>query len=106
LNPDHTLTALETGFPLYHWYFMKKWHHSLKIKSHLFPERVTLEGISRAWSIRTLTEYFVSHYTEFPNVDAYLSGYGIKVAGFKKKITLSALPMREQLLPDRTGPAT
>ncbi len=77
LNPDRTLTALETGFPLYHWYFLKKWHRSLRIKQQLYPDLVRLEGISRAWRIRELTEYFVCHYTEFPDANAYLSGYAI-----------------------------
>ena len=77
LNPDHTITALEAGFPLYHWHFMRKWQRSIRIKHHYFPELINLDEISKFKSIRALTDYFVPRYTEYPNAGAYLYGYAV-----------------------------
>ena len=77
LNPDHTITALETGFPLYHWHFMRKWQRSLRKKHYYFPELVDLVEISQFKSIRALTDYFVPRYTEYPDATAYLYGYAV-----------------------------
>ena len=77
LNPDHTITALEAGFPLYHWHFMRKWQRSIRIKHHYFPELINLDEISKFKSIRALTDYFVPRYTEYPDASAYLYGYAL-----------------------------
>jgi len=77
LNPDHTITALETGFPLYHWYFMKKWQRSLKLKHYYYPELVDIDKVLQFNSIRALTDYFVPRYTQFPSTSAYLYGYAV-----------------------------
>lgn len=91
LNPDHTISVLEKGFPLYHWHFMKKWRRSLKIKHHFFPDLVDLEEISRFNNIRSLTEYFVTRYTGFPSAKAYLDGYAVvgnRLAGLQIPATI------------------
>ena len=42
VDPSAVMRALETGSPLYHWYFMKKWRSSLRKK--------------RALALRTVSE--------------------------------------------------
>ena len=93
LNPDHSITALETGFPLYHWYFMKKWQTSLKRKHHFFPELINLDEVMQFKTIRSLTEYFVPRYTEFPTANDYLYGYAVvghRLAGLQVPTTIIA----------------
>jgi len=77
LNPESTLTAMETGPALYQAYFMKKWHRSLKIKHQAFPHLIDIKRVLRYKSVRALTEYFVHEYTGFPDISAYLNGYAI-----------------------------
>ena len=77
LYPPHTLTAMETGFPVYHLYFMKKWRKSLKIKQRLFPYVKGLEQTSRFRTIGKMTDYFVRNFTEFPDLMTYLKGYAL-----------------------------
>ena len=37
LDPAATMTEMERGQPLYHWYFQRKWRSSLERKRELFP---------------------------------------------------------------------
>ncbi len=90
LNPESTLTAMETGPALYHAYFMKKWRNSLKIKHQAFPHSIDIKEVSRYKSIRALTEYFVHQHTEFPNITAYLNGYAI-IGDILKELEIPSL---------------
>ncbi len=77
LDPDNTLTALESGWWLYHWYYLKNWQRSLIAKHRYFPD---LEGLEHAGSftgLREMTEYFVSRFTHYPTLKDYLNGYTI-----------------------------
>lgn len=77
LDPDRTMVALETGWCLYHRYFMKKWRNSLTLKRRLFPEYTDLKDFSRFKTLRDMTAYFAPRYTGFPDMTAYLNGYAI-----------------------------
>ncbi len=77
LRPLSTLDAMENGFFLYEGYFMKKWRRSLRLKEGFFPDLVKMDEVNRHTSIRALTDYFIREYTDFANLDAYLSGYAI-----------------------------
>lgn len=77
VHGESGLRALESGFPLYHWYFMRKWRRSLAQKREHFPERNTFDPARLERDMRDLTRYLVEHYTEFPSLDAYLDGYAI-----------------------------
>lgn len=86
IDPNKTLIALETGFFVYHKYFIKKWRRSLRKKKKYFPNLEGLERISDFSGLRDMTEYFVHHHTEFSSMDEYLAGYTIKkdiTDGFK-----------------------
>jgi predicted alpha/beta-fold hydrolase len=76
LDPVATLAALERGFPLYHWYFVRKWARSLSIKQSAWPrdyDFAALKGIG----IRGMTEELVRRFTEFETLADYLNGYAI-----------------------------
>lgn len=71
------LRALETGMPLYHWYFMRKWRASLRRKRALFPERHRFDAAVLRHDMRALTAELVRRYTEYPDLDAYFEAYAI-----------------------------
>ncbi|MEJ2513747.1 MAG: alpha/beta fold hydrolase [Gammaproteobacteria bacterium] len=77
LDPHSTLVAMERGARIYESYFMKKWRRSLILKACLFPDRYHFGNLRRFHGIRDMTAFFVAGYTEFPDLDAYLSGYAI-----------------------------
>jgi predicted alpha/beta-fold hydrolase len=77
VHGESGLRALETGFPLYHWYFMKKWRRSLEAKRRHFPDRHRFVTADLDRDMRGLTRFLVEQYTEFPTLEAYLDGYAI-----------------------------
>ncbi len=77
IRPLHVIDALESGFALYEQYFVRKWRRSLRIKQALYPERYRLEEWFRLKNLRDQTDYLVEHFTEFPNLHAYLEGYSV-----------------------------
>lgn len=77
LRPHTTMDVLESGSFVYHRYFISKWKRSLKLKQQLFPELYDFKDIFAQRSIRTMTKIMVERYSEFTDIDAYLSGYAI-----------------------------
>ncbi|QOJ33059.1 MAG: alpha/beta fold hydrolase [Gammaproteobacteria bacterium] len=77
LDPRHTLEALDGGLPMYRLYFLRKWRRSLERKRRAFPDLYEFGRLGRFRSLREMTGYFVSHFTGFPDLDAYLRGYAI-----------------------------
>jgi uncharacterized protein len=77
LDPAVTMTTLETGFPLYHGYFVRKWTRSLAKKQMAWPEHYDFEDILRVGNLREMTRLLVASHTEYPTVDDYLAGYAI-----------------------------
>jgi predicted alpha/beta-fold hydrolase len=91
VHGESGLKALENGFPLYHWYFMKKWRRSLHAKRRHFPERHRFESVDLRRDMRDLTRFLVEHYTEFPSLEAYLDGYAIagdRLAGLEVPVSI------------------
>jgi predicted alpha/beta-fold hydrolase len=77
LYPPGTLIAMETGPRIYHQYFMKKWRRSLAIKRRFFPHIEALQHIGEFKTISRMTDYFVRHCTQYPDLQTYLNGYAI-----------------------------
>lgn len=77
LHPPNTMLAMEGGLQIYHLYFMKKWRDSLRIKRRHFPHLKALDRISGFKSISEMTDYFVGHFTGYPDMMTYLKGYAI-----------------------------
>lgn len=77
LDPEETMEALEAGSVLYQRYYLTKWRRSLKRKAEAFPEHYDFGQLSRFRSLREMTDFFVTRYTEFPDLGSYLRGYAI-----------------------------
>ncbi len=77
LNPRHTLRALETGWPIYRFYFLRKWQRSLHLKAHYFPELYRPGEFSAIKSLMQLTEYFVMEHSDYPDIETYFRGYAL-----------------------------
>ncbi len=77
LRPHSTMDVLEEGSFIYHQYFISKWKSSLRLKQRLFPKRYDFAPILAQRSIKEMTRVMVEQYSEFPSLDAYLSGYAI-----------------------------
>ena len=77
LRPHSTMDMLEEGPFVYHQYFIGKWKRSLQLKQRIFPQRYDFAPILASRSIKEMTRIMVEQYSEFPSLDAYLSGYAI-----------------------------
>jgi uncharacterized protein len=77
LDPVETLHALETGFSLYHWYFIRKWDRSLVKKQAAWPDHYDFAEFLRMTSLRDKTAEMVARFTQFASLDDYLNGYSI-----------------------------
>lgn len=77
LNPAQTMIALDGGLPIYKRYFLRRWRNSLVKKQRAFPVRYDFGELSRFSNLTDMTDYFVEHYTEFPDLYTYLHGYAL-----------------------------
>jgi predicted alpha/beta-fold hydrolase len=77
IEPRATMAALDQGLPPYRLYFIRKWRRSLELKRDAFPALYDFGELERFRTLHGMTEYFVRHYTGFPDLDSYLSGYAV-----------------------------
>ncbi|MEO7386244.1 MAG: alpha/beta fold hydrolase [Gammaproteobacteria bacterium] len=77
LDPEETMAALDSGSVIYRRYFLNKWRQSLERKALAFPDDYAFGPLDRFRSLRDMTEFFVTRYTEFPDLESYLRGYAI-----------------------------
>jgi predicted alpha/beta-fold hydrolase len=86
LNPEQTMEALDSGWAGYRMYFIHKWRRSLKLKRAAFPSDYDFSNLERFKTLESMTDYFVRHYTEYPDLLTYLRGYalaGDRLAGMR-----------------------
>lgn len=77
MDPEETMLALDSGSILYRQYFLNKWRRSLEQKARAFPADYDFTRLGRFRSLRDMTDFFVTRYTEFPDLQAYLRGYAL-----------------------------
>ncbi len=77
LNPEQTMEALDNGWPGYRMYFIRKWQRSLHLKRAAFPSLYNFSNLERFRTLESMTDYFVRHYTEYPDLLTYLRGYAL-----------------------------
>ena len=77
LRPKNTMHALETGLWVYRRYFLTRWRRSLAAKSRTFPGRYDFGDLRRLRTLSATTEFLVTRYSGFPDLDTYLEGYAI-----------------------------
>ena len=77
LRPASTMRALEDGLWVYREYFLRRWRRSLMAKAACFPQLDDLGNLRRFPTLTATTEFFVTRYAGFPDIDSYLHGYAI-----------------------------
>ncbi len=77
LRPHSTMRALEQGLWVYREYFLRRWRRSLSAKAACFPELYDFGDLRRFPTLTSTTEFFVTRYAGFPDLDSYLNGYAI-----------------------------
>lgn len=77
LDPEHTLRALEQGWPVYHAYFVRRWSRSLRRKQRQWPDIYNFDELLRTRSLRIMTDVLVRECTDFADSACYLDGYSI-----------------------------
>ena len=77
LDPHTTLDAIESGFALYHAYFVQKWTRSLLRTQRAWPGAYDFAPLLRSRDLRQMTRDLVLAYTEYDDLDSYLRGYAV-----------------------------
>jgi predicted alpha/beta-fold hydrolase len=77
LDPAETMLALDAGSLIYRLYFLVKWRRSLERKAELFPDDYQFGSLKRFRSLTAMTDFFVTRYTDYPDLHSYLRGYAI-----------------------------
>ncbi|HTY49108.1 MAG TPA: alpha/beta fold hydrolase [Steroidobacteraceae bacterium] len=77
LDPAATLEAIETGLPVYHRYFVRKWSASLRAKQAAWPQDYDFTEVRRLADLRGMTDALVRRCTHFGSLAEYLDGYAI-----------------------------
>ena len=77
LRPHATMRVLDRRGSIYRQHFLTKWKSSLRLKQRAFPELYDFKRILGMNTLTAMTEDLVLQHSEFPSLDAYLSGYAI-----------------------------
>ncbi len=91
IEPIHTMDALGRAWGVYERHFLVKWQRSLALKQKAFPALYDLQPCLRMNTIREVTEYVITRYTDFDRVDDYFNGYAVggeKLAGLSVPATI------------------
>lgn len=77
LNPENSLAALDSGFFLYRWYFVRKWIRSLRRKQRAWPGRFEFGDLLESRALGPMTQELVLKHTDYPDLASYFRGYSI-----------------------------
>jgi hypothetical protein len=78
IDPEHTLTRLESGWALYREYFVWKWRRSLRKKREAWPDVYhSLDDILELGNLTEMTHRLACGYGGFPSLPEYLRGYAL-----------------------------
>lgn len=75
LDPYQATMAIDAGWPLYRWYFLRKWKRSLRKKQELFPERFDFTDVLKMKSCLAMTAALMPHFPEFRSLHDYFNHY-------------------------------
>ena len=84
LHPGTTMEKLNTGFPVYEKYFVKKWKRSLFKKLQYHDHLDYGERLKELKTLQQMNEFFVLGYTNFKTTNEYFEAYSILGDGLKK----------------------
>jgi len=77
LNPIQTMAALDGGWIMYRQFFIKKWRRSLAKKRAAFPGEFDFGDLQRFQTLRAMTDFLITRFTEYEDLHTYLRGYAI-----------------------------
>ena len=84
IDPIQTSWDIEHGLFIYHKYFVKRWHRSLKQKYRYFPELMRShqdlyknQQLTQKPSLNDMNQIFVPMHTDYDEVDHYFDAYAI-----------------------------
>ena len=77
LHPPTTMDKLNTGFPVYEKYFVKKWKHSLFKKLQYHSHLDYGKTLKKLKTLDQMNEFFVVDYTHFTTTNEYFEAYSI-----------------------------
>lgn len=77
LDPANSLAALDSGFFLYRWYFVRKWIRSLRRKQQAWPGRFEFGDLLESRALGPMTRELVLEHTDYPDLASYFRGYSI-----------------------------
>jgi hypothetical protein len=75
LDPYKATIAIDNGFPLYRYYFLRKWLRSLKIKQKLFPRVYEFNDIFKMKTLMEITDYIIPRHSPFRDHKEYFNTY-------------------------------
>ena len=81
IRPHDVLDALESGLPIYEYYFNRKWENSLRQKQSLYPHLYDFKDWYNERRIRARTEALVLSHTPCTTLEEYLAGYSLAGEG-------------------------
>jgi predicted alpha/beta-fold hydrolase len=90
INPGRSTDLIDRQ-TVFHTYFRRRWLRSLLIKQQLFPDLYQFGPICAIASVRAMTEWLVTRYTEFASADAYFAAYAVlngALAGLRVPTTI------------------
>lgn len=93
IEPLHTVAALERSWGVYQRHFLGRWRQSLLLKQRAFPDLYDMERCQAMTTIREITHYVITRYTDFDRVDDYFNGYALgggKLKGLAVPTTIIA----------------
>ena len=83
LHPPTTMDVLNTGFPVYEKYFVKKWKRSLFKKLQYHSHLDYGNSLKKLKTLDQMNEFFVVDYTNFATTNEYFEAYSILGEGLK-----------------------
>ena len=75
LDPHKATMAIDTGFPVYRNYFLRKWKRSLRKKQCFFPDLYNFDDILHHSTCMALTEAIMPYYPEYEDYRDYFRQY-------------------------------
>lgn len=77
LDPEHTMSQLESGWVLYRRYFIWKWRRSLRLKQAAWPDLYDLREALRLGTLSEMTSHLVRLFGGYRTMQEYLHGYAV-----------------------------
>lgn len=75
MNPETTMRQIDFGWVGYQLFFVRKWQRAMRRKQQAFPERYRFDQAFDLSTVRALTDFFVSEYSDFATTEDYLAAY-------------------------------